>query len=100
MPGVGATDAAGGNVILYGDAVQAFEAHPGVKSEPPLAPYAAGSGWRRGGNSVRARWRSSGAQPEPQPLGDRRQRPAQHDRRREVVGDRSPDHSPELTAGA
>jgi triacylglycerol esterase/lipase EstA (alpha/beta hydrolase family) len=44
MPGVSAADAAGGNAILYGDAVQAFSAHPGVTSEPPLAPYAAGAG--------------------------------------------------------
>ena len=40
MPGVSPTDAAGGNVILYGDAVQAFSAHSGVPAEPPLAPYA------------------------------------------------------------
>ena len=40
MPGVSPTDAAGGNLTLYGDAAQAFAAHPGVTSEPPLAPYA------------------------------------------------------------
>ena len=40
MPEVTAADAATGNAILYSHAAQAFSEHPGVTSEPPLAPYA------------------------------------------------------------
>jgi triacylglycerol lipase len=42
MPYVNAQDAVGGNAILYGNAVAAFAAHPGVGAEPALAPYAQG----------------------------------------------------------
>jgi hypothetical protein len=43
-PGIDAADAFSGNFELYSRAAQAFEQHPGVSSEPPLAPYARGSG--------------------------------------------------------
>lgn len=39
MPGITATDAAGGQATLYSDAAQAFAAHPGVHQEPALACY-------------------------------------------------------------
>ena len=40
-PGLTATDVAGGNAILYGDAAsQGFAPAPGVSAEPPLAAYA------------------------------------------------------------
>jgi triacylglycerol lipase len=40
MPYVTPEGVAFGNALLYGNAAAAFAAHPGVKSEPPLQPYA------------------------------------------------------------
>jgi triacylglycerol lipase len=40
MPGVTVAQAVVGNATTYADAVQGFSAEPGVKSEPPLSPYA------------------------------------------------------------
>ena len=40
MPGVSPAAAIAGNAAVYTSAASAFSAHPGVHSEPPLAPYA------------------------------------------------------------
>jgi hypothetical protein len=39
-PGISASDAVAGNLLLYSRAAQAFSAHDGVPAEPPLRPYA------------------------------------------------------------
>ena len=39
-PGITPADAAYGNALLYSSAAVAFDQHPGVRSEPPLKPYA------------------------------------------------------------
>ena len=43
MPGVSPAAAVAGDAGVYTNAAHAFEAHPGVTSEPPLAPYASPS---------------------------------------------------------
>jgi len=40
MPGTSPPADVAGNAEVYTNAAQAFDAHPGVHSEPPLAPYA------------------------------------------------------------
>jgi triacylglycerol esterase/lipase EstA (alpha/beta hydrolase family) len=42
IPGVSPAAALTGNALVYVDAARAFESHPGVRQEPPLAPYAKG----------------------------------------------------------
>jgi triacylglycerol esterase/lipase EstA (alpha/beta hydrolase family) len=44
MPHVTPQQVIAGNALLYSQAAIAFEQHPGVRSEPPLKPYAASYG--------------------------------------------------------
>lgn len=44
VPGETYQSAFNGNFALYSHAAEAFERHPGVRSEPPLRPYARGHG--------------------------------------------------------
>lgn len=44
IPGISPAVAVAGNAGVYTNAAQAFSAHPGTRSEPPLAPYASGEG--------------------------------------------------------